>query len=174
MARVAILAHWAKFRVWVVRPNVRGLHASIALLAVCDGVPWDPLHPRHLPHPATWVFDKIEFRLKVMDDLQNMLIYFVASSGIFADGVKVAGHGVFLPMMAYCRNAECRTVRACPDNIGSAKTLTDVISCDGHYIGAKIDVFKVFVPIDGEYLVPVCFKSLAYAPCTGEQFEHFH
>ena len=45
------LARWLELRVWMVRPDVRGLLAFVPVLAVGDRVTGEVLHPRHLAHP---------------------------------------------------------------------------------------------------------------------------
>ena len=103
-----------------------------------------------------------------------MLIDRIAEPRVFADGIKIAGNGVLAPVMADCRNAECRAVRACPYNIRSAEPLNDVISRDRHDVGIQVNVFKVLVPLDRKHFVTVGFKGLADASCPGEKFKNLH
>lgn len=69
-------------------PNIRWFHPGIAILAICNGVPWKPLHPGHLPHSTTGILDEPELRLQVLDKLKHVLIHLVTELCVLADRVK--------------------------------------------------------------------------------------
>ena len=58
MARVAIVAHWQKIRVWVICPYVGRLHPCISVFAIGHSVPREPALKIHFSHAAPGVFDK--------------------------------------------------------------------------------------------------------------------
>lgn len=143
MARITVFAH--RFEVWirVIRPNVCGLHSCIAILAIGHCVSWKPLHPCHLPHSTSGIFDKVELWFQLLYQIQDMLIYLVTELCVIAHRIKIACFKVFASVMTNCRNAECGAIRACPNHIRLSEPFKNVFCCDCQNVGIKIDAFKV-------------------------------
>lgn len=98
VARVSVLARRFEFGVFVVSPYIGRLHTSVAVLAICNGVARQVLHPGHFTHTAARVLDKEEQRresaplpllLQFLDQSQHVLVNLVAERGVFGDGVEV-------------------------------------------------------------------------------------
>ena len=82
MAWVAILAHGAKFGVWVICPNVGRLHTGVSILAICNCVPREAAHKVHLSHTAPGVLDKPKRRGQCHYEAVDVEVYAVAKFSV--------------------------------------------------------------------------------------------
>ena len=71
VTRVAILAHRPWFPPSGVRPDIGRLHASIAILAVTNGVAKQAFHERHLAELASRILDEPPHRLHLLDKFEG-------------------------------------------------------------------------------------------------------
>ena len=100
-------------------------HSLFSVLAVCNGMSGNPLHPLHFSHSAARVFDEIERRFQLSNEFQHMFINLVTEFRIFRNRIKIAGFRVLSPVLADCHNTERRAIGRGPDNIRLAEFLNE-------------------------------------------------
>lgn len=164
MTRITVVAWRFKVWAWMVSPYVRGFHASISVLAVCDCVPWQFSHEIHLSQPPPWVLYEIILWREFLYKRNNVRIYFVTELCVIGYWRKVSVW-FFSAMLADCRNRICGAVWRCPYNIRLPKQFQDVFCRYFCYVLIEVYVFKTFVPFYGKHFMPCCFKRFAYRPC---------
>src|SRR5699024_3437569 len=100
-----------------------------------------------------------------------IFIYCVAGFGIFALGRQVA----VLFSRSVVRDS-CDRVRSTigrrPYDVGLAESIEDVLRRNLAYVCVPVNIEVNVVPFDRERFVAAPLESLAYAPCTCEQFEY--
>lgn len=123
------MTHGLELRVGVICPNVSRLHSVVTVLAICNRVPGHPLHPSHLAHPATGIFNEVKLGVQFPDKLKNVFVNLVTEFGVIAPRVKVARFRVSPPVVGNRRNAEGGAIRACPNHIRLSEFLNNVRRC---------------------------------------------
>lgn len=110
-------------------PNISWFHTVVTILALRYRISRQTSHPLHLPHAASWIFDKIIPRLQLFNKFQHMPIHSVTEFCILTDWFQTPCSRILSSVMTDCRNAERGAVRTCPYHIRCAKETPDVISC---------------------------------------------
>lgn len=90
--------------VWMVCPDISGLHALLSVLAVCDCVSRQPFDEVHLTHPSARVFDKENPGTKFAYQVYHVTVYGVTLSCVIRDWVEVPCFRVSPAMVADCRD----------------------------------------------------------------------
>ena len=168
MACIPIVAHGEESRIWVVRPDVCGFHAGVTIHAVGDRVPRQAFHPLHLPHATPGILDEIKLRLKLFDEFQHMPVHPVTELCVFTHRFEASRHRIFFPVVADRCNAEGRTVRAGPYDIGLAKEPSDILRRHFAYVLIQVNVLKIPRPFHTEHFMSPCFECFSNAPRSRE------
>lgn len=168
MARVTVFTRWFEFWVGVVCPYVSRLHASLAVLAVGDGVARYALHPGHFPHTTAWVFNEIISGVEFFYEFQHMDICVIAEFRIVTDGIEISSMRVLSPVVADGGYRECTTIGARPDNIRVTECVYNLLRSQCGDVCIQVDVLKVLIPFDAVDLMTASFECLSDASSSRE------
>lgn len=147
VALVSIFARRFELWVWMVCPDISGLHSFFSVLAICDRVPRQPFDKVHLAHSSPRVFDKENPGTKFAYQVYHVTVDGVTLSCVIRDRVEVPCFRVSPAMVADCRDRIRRTVRRCPDNVRRTTTQRDdILSGEGTDVGAQ-RWLKLGIPI---------------------------
>ena len=87
-------------------PNISWFHTVVTILAIRYRISRQTSHPLHLPHAASWIFDKIIPRLQLFNKFQHMPIHSVTEFCILTDWFQTPCSRILSSVMTDCRNAE--------------------------------------------------------------------
>ena len=153
------MAHGLEARIGMIRPDVRGLHAGVAVLAIGDGVPGKSAHKTHFPQSAAGIFDKPIFRVKFLNQIQYMNVNIIAKLSVLRNRGKIAVRFLF-SVVRNSGNTICGTIRGRPNDIGAAKALKNFLSGQGPHVGIKVDARKPLIPFNAVNFMPPRWKAL--------------
>lgn len=90
MTRCAVATWRFEFRIRMIRENVGRLHSRVPVLAVCNRVSRDAIDETHLSESTSRILDEIIFRIKFLNQFDNISVDRIAENSILRNRVKLS------------------------------------------------------------------------------------